>query len=227
MYPLRNQHVYIMHVYSTTIYIMYITLCQFHLLEKEKQRHLQKLPYDLSFASPCLFEALSIKGTGSAFFTSLKVVFMPSTCLAKACFSLQDSSVSTLSWVSAIPMWVFGGWFLLRGDFVEVSKAPELWRIVWSRSHYKFRRWEKALLWYPYFPISSSTTNHEKSWKKRWVPSLWQATNMVLWQFKVPSFLEGPRSRRQMFRNRWDNQPEEPTGHTWKSVNTLNWITRH
>ena len=85
---------------------MYITLCQFHLLEKEKQRHLQKLPYDLSFASPCLFEALSIKGTGSAFFTSLKVVFMPSTCLAKACFSLQDSSVSTLSWVSAIPMWV-------------------------------------------------------------------------------------------------------------------------
>lgn len=111
-------------LYQNMYIYIYVTLCQFHLLEKEKALTSSKVAlWFVKNASPCLFEALSIKGTASAFFTSLKVVFMPSTCLAKACFSLQDSFAFLLSWISGIPPCGFGGWFLLRGDcLIKVSQ---------------------------------------------------------------------------------------------------------
>lgn len=153
------------------IYILYITLCEFHLLEKEKQRHLQKLPYFI-----CL----------------LLVLVCLKLCQSKAQdlhFSLRSRWFSCPPLVSLKPVfhcrirlrfrWLLGIW-----DSNVVSKAPELWRIVWSRSHFKFWRWEESTPLISIFPhqlkYHKSLKNHEKN-DECLMPSLWQLTNMVLW----------------------------------------------
>ncbi len=144
-------------------------------LEKEKQRHLQNyllnplfswesfLCLSLKKTSHIFWQSFcQIKGTGSAFFTSLKVFFMLSTCCAKA-WQLHRwfvSPVENLGFHGDVERrWErFVSWF--QKLVVRICSS--------SSSHLSFWRFSHSLHSWKISYISQSAPHKHEKW---WMPS--------------------------------------------------------